>query len=173
MPHDDALIAAVDTQRPAPSQQPDGHEVALHTQLPPWHTCPAAHAAPLPHPHAPPWQVSAVEGHAAHAAPPVPHWLAVRLVTHTPAEQQPVGQLVASHTHEPSLRQCCPAGHTAPLPQAHAPAGEHALALTASHATQPWPAGPHEPTPGVMQVSPLQHPAQLVASQVHTPPRQR
>jgi hypothetical protein len=57
-----------------PEQQPCGQEVPLHTQAPPTHTCPVAHAAPDPQVHAPALeQPSATVPQAAHAPPAVPH----------------------------------------------------------------------------------------------------
>lgn len=56
-----------------PSQHPDVHEVASHTQAPPMHRCPGSQAGPAPHAHAPAVQRSAVRSHAKHAFPPAPH----------------------------------------------------------------------------------------------------
>jgi hypothetical protein len=83
-----------------PEQQPPGQEVALHTQLPPEQVCPAPQAAPVPHLQAPLVQVLVLPEQGAQAAPPVPQLAALWLapVMHTPALQQPVGQLVASQT---------------------------------------------------------------------------
>jgi hypothetical protein len=67
------------------------------------------------------WAVQAFVPHEAQAAPPVPHWVCRVPARHWPvASQQPVGQLVASQTHDPP-EQRCPATHAAPAPQAHAP----------------------------------------------------
>lgn len=68
-----------------PEQQPDGQDVALHTQTPPWQRWPAPHAAPPPHRHWPPLQVSAtVLSQATHAAPPEP-----QAATEVPVWQAP------------------------------------------------------------------------------------
>jgi hypothetical protein len=76
-----------------PLQQPVVHDVALQTQPPPWHCCPAAHAANPPHEHAPLAQPSAPMPHGAHAAPLEPQpvvvvWLPS--VTHVAPSQQPL-----------------------------------------------------------------------------------
>ena len=67
-------------------QQPLGHDCALQTHWPA-----VLHVCPL--------------GHAAHNAPPVPHELGpicAAYGSHLPAAvQQPVGQVLASHTQVP------------------------------------------------------------------------
>lgn len=59
-----------------PWQQPPGHDAAVHVHVPPTHSRPDVHAAPLPHEHAPVvvLQLFAVSAlHITHAAPPTPH----------------------------------------------------------------------------------------------------
>jgi hypothetical protein len=111
--------------------------------------------------------------HGPQAAPPVPHvaapWLAV--VTQVPALQQPVGQLVASHT-QPPLTHRWPAAHTAPVPQAQAPLAQRSA--LAPHVAQLLPPLPQlAAVAGATQVLPLQHPVgQLAALHTHAPPTQ-
>lgn len=79
-----------------PSQQPDGHEVALQTHLPAVQRWPTAHAAPVPQAQVPPAaQPSArVASQPTQTAPPLPHVASDGALQVAP-EQQPAGQLVA------------------------------------------------------------------------------
>lgn len=108
-------------------QQPPGHEAALHTQLPPAHACPAAHAA--------------------QASPPVPQDVPDCDVNGTQVAplQQPFGQLVASHAQLPAAVQSWPAAQgwqVVPLaPHAPAPGVTHAPLAGSQQPLQF--AGPH------------------------------
>ena len=106
-----------------PLQQPPGHEVALHTQVPPEQVWPLPQAAPAPHLHAPLVQVLVLPEQGPHAAPPVPQAAALcpAPVRHTPALQQPVGQLVASQTQTAAAEHRWPARHALAAPHLHAP----------------------------------------------------
>jgi hypothetical protein len=132
-----------------PPQQPLGHDVELHTHTPEEQTCPEPHAGPEPH-----WQTpllgqlsAVVELHATQAAPLAPQ-APSEAVLQTVPEQQPL-QLEAQPLQAPPV-QVCGDGHERhelpPLPQAEA-------------ALPP------------MQLLPMQHPAQDLASQTHAPPR--
>ena len=82
-----------------PLQQPLGHEVASHTQVPPLHSCPAGHDT----------QVLPVE----------PHWLLELPVSQAPPEQQPA-HAEPLHVHAPLVvSQAWPDEHA---PQAAPPA---------------------------------------------------
>lgn len=106
---------------PLLSQQPEGQLFALQTQAPLTQACPEAQAVPLlPQTHWPLEQLSAVMPQTTHVPPLVPQLEAVGGVWQTLPAQQPVGQLVASHTHTP-LTQRVPAGQFPVLPQVHAP----------------------------------------------------
>jgi hypothetical protein len=81
--------------------------------------------------------------------------------------QQPLGQLVASHTQAP-LKQRWPAPHAALPPHRHCPP-EHASAVIPQslHAA---PLVPQLDAPGERHVLPSQQPfGQLEASQTHAP----
>lgn len=85
-----------------PSQQPLGHEVALHTQLPEAQTCPGPQAGPAPHAHAPaPVQASATVAAHVVQAPPAEPQRARDGETQVAPSQQPVGHEVASQMHAP------------------------------------------------------------------------
>jgi hypothetical protein len=88
---------------------------------------------------------------------------------HTFAEQQPVGQLVESHT-QPLEVQCWPLPHCAPPLQVHIPLLQ-VFAAFALHATQEPPFGPQFcAVAGLTQVLPLQQPpGQLVALHTQLP----
>jgi hypothetical protein len=146
VPHDMADSCAKGWHLPAAVQQPFGHDVASHTQLPvPSHSRPAAHAlhatpaAPqdelvsadgcshvppaVQHPaHALPPQVHAPSEHdsvppqAAHATPPVPHALLVCEVKGTHA---PVA-LQHPLGHEVGLHAHCPVAVSQAAPAGHA-----------------------------------------------------
>ena len=107
-----------------PEQHPAGQEVALHTQRPPEHACPATQAGLAPQVQAPVAEhVSAVRGlHAVHAAPSIPQVMNADRA-HVEPEQQPVAQLVDVHPLQvPEDVQVCGLGHDShvppPLPQA-------------------------------------------------------
>jgi hypothetical protein len=156
-----------------PEQQPVAQLAAVQVHTPLEHTWPAPHAAPVPHRQAPPLQAFVVPVHAAHAAPPVPHAAAVWAApcTHTPALQQPVGQLVASHTHAPPTHRW-PAPQAALVPQRQAPAVQRSPVVP--HEVHAAPAAPHAVAPVGVQTLPAQQPlGQLVASHTHAPPMQR
>lgn len=153
LPHCDAEPFV--TQVP-PAQQPEGQLVALQ---------------PL---HEPPAQVWP-PGHGWHVAPPLPHWVLLCAVgaRQVLPTQQPVGQLVPSHTQAPPWQRC-PAPHAGPVPQRHCPPVQPSVSA-ASHATQVPPSPPHSRNVvPVRQMAPLQQPVgQVVASQTHAPPTQR
>jgi hypothetical protein len=83
--------------------------------------------------------------------------------------QQPLGQLVASHTQAPPAQRW-PLVHAAPVPQRQAPLAQPS-AIVGSHATQAAPPLPHAPAAGERQLAPEQQPlAQVIALQsVQTP----
>jgi hypothetical protein len=110
--------------------------------------------------------------HVAHAAPPEPHAPATLPGWQTLFSQQPPGQPVALHTHEP-FTHARPAPHAALLPHLHTPP-PHESAYVGSHVPHAPPAEPHVASDGALHVDPLQHPfAHDVASQTHWPPTQR
>lgn len=134
-----------------PSQQPDGHDDALHTHAPPTHCCPIAHAGPEPQRHSPPEHVLARSSHAKHASPAVPH-AAIEGGAHVAPLQQPLGQVAAEHPeHTPELH-VDDEGHSAHVepPTPHA-----SLVVPALH------------------VVPSQQPAHDAPSQTHSPSSQR
>jgi hypothetical protein len=96
--------AASDGVRQAPAaQQPFGQETPSHTQRPALQCWPAAHIAPPPQTQAPvaAEQPSARTGsQLTHAAPPDPHVVSDAEL-HVAPVQQPFGQLLASHPHDP------------------------------------------------------------------------
>lgn len=111
--------------------------VAGFTQVAPLQQ-PAAQLAALQPLHACAVQVPAPQD--AHAAPFFPHSVAAVPALHWPvASQQPVAQLVASHTQTPP-EQRWPTAHTAPVPHAHAPAVQRSDRV--SHAVHIAPAAP-------------------------------
>ena len=87
--------------------------------------------------------------------------------------QQPVVQLLASHTQVLVPEQRWPAAHAGLLPQRHPDVEQ--LSAVIPHAAQLIGFVPHSASVGgLTQVVPLQHPfAQLVASQMQAPPEQR
>jgi hypothetical protein len=95
----------------APSQQPVGHEVALQTQWPALHFCPAAQAGAAPQTQAPvAEQPSArVASHPTQTAPPLPQVASEGGLQVAP-EQHPVGQLVALQPLQRPPVQVWPAG---------------------------------------------------------------
>ena len=166
-----------------PTQQPEGHVVALQVpasavaqappsqrQAPPTQVAPAAHGALPPQAHVPlEEQRSAAVGlQAVQVAPPVPQapadggWQAF-------PEQHPVGHEVALQTHAPPT-QAWPAAQAGPVPQAQAPPAQPS-ARTESQATQAAPPRPHCEVLGGLQVAPLQQPASHPRAQPeHAPP---
>jgi hypothetical protein len=113
-----------------PSQQPEGHDVALHTHLPALHSWPDPHVeqATPPVPQVPlpeVWQLLSLSqqplgqllasqtqlscaehswpvAHFAHATPLAPHCTLLSAVTHVPLLQHPA-QLLPPHKHAPAL----------------------------------------------------------------------
>jgi hypothetical protein len=96
------VVAEAILQMP-PWQQPAGQEAELQPQLPRAHTWPAPQAiAPAAVPHTQALlalQVSEGPLHTAQVVPPPPHAAAMLPGWHWLFWQQPVGQLVGSHTH--------------------------------------------------------------------------
>jgi hypothetical protein len=91
VPHVAAVGGLTQVPVEPPLQQPDGHAVESHTQLPDMQCLPAAHWAFPPHLHVPPAQVSARTGsQAVHALPVMPHWATVGVPMHELPLQQPV-----------------------------------------------------------------------------------
>jgi hypothetical protein len=140
-----------------PSQHPFGHVCALQTQAPDWHTCPAPHAADVPH-----WQAPAAEQlsdrvaeHPTHAAPSVPQ-VVVDETSQVVPLQHPLGHDVELQTHAPP-EHTCPVVHCAFAPHWH-PRRPQAFALVMSHAEQAAPFVPHVATDDVSHAAPAQHP---------------
>jgi hypothetical protein len=158
------------TQAPL-AQQPPGHDVESHTQLPPLQRWPLAQANPAPQSQTPATQESAPMPHGWHRLPGVLHAL-VEVIVQTLPMQQPFGHEVASHTHAPPEQRCPPVHRVFP-PHVHAPLTQPS-ARVESHAMQPEPGMPQAVTLGVgLHVGPEQHPPQLVVLQPeHAPPEQ-
>jgi hypothetical protein len=109
--------------------------------------------------------------HAVHDAPPAPHAFTLGEVVQPAGEQQPLGQLVASHSQMP-VRQWKPLGHAGPWPHRQPPALQ--LSAPTPQATHAVPLAPHSPAPGFVQLAIAQHPpAHDVASHTQLPLRQR
>jgi hypothetical protein len=166
-------------------QQPDGHEVALHTHCPPSQRWPPAtlQAAPPPQVQPPAAEQPSAElaVQAAQTAPLAAHCAAVRPVMQLPptaAVQHPLVQEVALHTHcPPSQRWPAATLQAAAAPQAQVPDAEQESAPAAQSA-QSAPAAAHcEAVRGATQLPPaaaVQQPAgQEVESHTHCPPWQR
>lgn len=151
-------------------QHPFAHELGVQAQTPPLHTRPGPHGFPAPHAHSPSLQRSALAPHEPQVAPPVPHAERVVEVTQVPAEQQPLGQLVASQTHVPPTQRL-PEPHAGPPPHPHVPFARQASVCDVEHETQV-PAS----RPQLVEVGdethwlPVQHPAQLVELHTHVLP---
>ncbi len=149
-----------------PLQQPLGQLAALQTHRFETQRCVAPHSAFEPHRQLPADEqlFARFASQALQVCPLPPHCEAVGGATQSfAAEQQPLAQLVPSHTHAPPT-QWRPTGHWALLPQRHWPVAQ-ALARTASHAKQAPPSTPHWPAVvAVMHVEPLQHPLGQVAA---------
>ena len=160
-----------------PLQQPVQPDDVSHTHAPPWHRWPTAQSAPLvPQLQAPLRQRSArCASQVPHAAPFMPPqvvviWLASAMHW-PPAVQQPPGQEAAVHTHWP-LWHTWPVPHAADAPQRHCPPTHESALLP--HGTHAEPLAPHCEVPGlVMQVVPLQQPAQLDESHTQLTPLHR
>jgi hypothetical protein len=132
------------------SQQPLGQSVGLHPeQVPEMHIWPVGQV----------WQ----------ATPPTPQVWSFEVLQVVPL-QQPLEQLVPSHTHAP-LRQRCPATQRLPPgPQLQAPE-THRSASVALQARQVLPGGPHSETLVAMMhwFEAQQPPVQLDELHTHAP----
>jgi hypothetical protein len=104
-----------------------------------------------------------------HVPPPVPH-ATVSLMWQTLPTQQPVGQLVASHT-QLFAEHRWPLAHEPFAPHAHWPAAEQLSAFVMSQLMHIWPAAAQaDAVRGVVQDVPAQQPAsQLVALHAQFP----
>jgi hypothetical protein len=161
VPHAAALWLAPVRHMPA-LQHPVGQLVESHTHAPLTQRWPDAHALEVPHRHAPAVQRSAVALHAAHDAPGAPHCAAVVGLTQVLPLQQPLGQLVALHTHAPATH-CCPGPHAGFAPQRHAPP-LHVSALALLQAVQALPPVPQVVSELVWHTPLRQHPAGQLAA---------
>jgi hypothetical protein len=165
-PHAESVLPAA---QPFPLQQPLGHDVGLHWQVPPspqyW---PVAHAGPLPQLHAPPLHPFARVGlQGAHAAPLIPHALAVGGATQVFPLQQPFGQEAGLQTHVPPSAHAWPVAHADPVPQRHAPVAQ-LFAVVALQLAQTAPPLPQLPNAvPVTHAPPLQQPVGHV-DELHT-----
>lgn len=151
-----------------PLQQPVGHEVASHTHVLLEHRCPTAQVAPVPHRQVPlPQLFARVESQVLQAAPPWPQALTSGAATQVVPEQQPVGQVVESHTQLP-LTQCKLEPQPAWVPQRQLPVLQLS-AFVVSQVVQLAPLTPHcEVVGGVTQLVPAQQPVeQDEESQTH------
>ena len=121
----------------------------------------AAHPLQVPCVHvSPPGQLAQLD-------PPLPQAPTLLPGSHSPSEQQPVGQDTPSQTQTP-FRQRCPVEQLGPPPHVHAPAVQLSESSD-SHALHVSPATPHALREDGVQVPWLQHPSgQEVSSQVHT-----
>ncbi|GMU61184.1 MAG: hypothetical protein AMXMBFR34_29470 [Myxococcaceae bacterium] len=155
-----------------PWQQPDGQLVASQMQAPPEHRWPAPHAALPPQRQTPLAQLSAFEvSQAAQVPPLVPQRFRVFTAQVLP-KQQPVGQLVESHTQVPP-RQRCPAAHCGLVPHRHWPPLQ-VSARPVTQAVQAPPVVPHAARSITRHWLDWQHPVgQLVESHTHAPETQR
>jgi hypothetical protein len=158
-----------------PSQQPLGHDAALHTHLPETQRCAVLHAGDEPHEHAPvAEQLSArVASQPTQTAPPLPQLVSDGALQVAPA-QHPLGQLVALQPLQWPAVQVWPAGQAAQAlpppphelalsPDRHAPAeqqpvGHDVPSQTQVLAAQRCPgaqvaAVPHRQTPVAEQLS--------------------
>ncbi len=162
-------VASPRARHSVPSQQPDGHEVASHTQMPLTQRWPGPHGGPSPHWQAPPWHRSAaLELQLWHEAPPAPQSLGDG-VTHAFCLQQPEGHDNASQTHAPPLHRW-PEAHALPEPHRHVPSGPQPSALAPSQAMHAPPRVPQLCALLGRHTPPEQHPsAQLAAVQPQAP----
>lgn len=169
VPHAVSLVPA----RQTPSRQQPLHDSSSHTQAPSEQRWPALHGACLPH-----WQVPVAEHESAvvssqvtQSAPAMPQ-VARDRSWQMSSEQQPSAQVVALQTQAPAT-QLWPCWQAAEVPQRHSPEVQLS-ALVVLQAMQVAPAVPQVVIDEVWQVEPAQHPSgQLVASQMHWPPKQR
>jgi hypothetical protein len=113
VPHAPMLVLQV----PCGVQQPFGQLAVVHAHWPPTHVCPAAHTCPqvpqlfwslsVPLEHAqPPLMHDSLEKHAVHRFPSVPQlplfcWFVPACRHVFELLQQPDGQVLESHVHEP------------------------------------------------------------------------
>jgi hypothetical protein len=153
LPH---WLSSVPARHVLPSQHPPQLELS-QVQPPAWHRCPARHGGPAPQRHAPLPQLSASNVlQLTHAAPPVPHAVLTGGATHVLPLQQPLGQLVASHTHTPTTQRW-PAAHAAAPPHRQLPPEQ--LSAVAPHAVHAAALVPHcAAVGGLTQVLPAQQP---------------
>jgi hypothetical protein len=144
-------LPAAEARQVALSQQPVGHEVASHTQLPERQRCPAPQAGPVPQPHAPSTQPSATfVSHTPQSSPGLPQAVTDSVVQ-APPRQQPLGQLVAEQISAPSP----PSGSASLVPSASAPSplsgsaslGPSMTSSEAASAASPAPASSAPSTP--------------------------
>jgi hypothetical protein len=150
-----------------PEQQPFGQLCPSHTHCPPEQRWPFMQALPVPHLQLPLVQVSALPSHTVHAPPFLPQ-LAADGTRHWPAEQQPLGQLVESHTQAPPMQRC-PLAQAGELPHLQEPP-VHASASVELHGEHAEPPAPHAPSDGAMQAVPKQQPVgQLLGLHAHAP----
>jgi hypothetical protein len=136
---------------------------------------PAAQGAPGPQAQAPlDEQAFAVIGsHTTQVAPAVPH-AAVDGAVQTPFTQQPVGQLVALHTHAPPTHRVPDAHGPGALPHRQVPAkGSQRSAFVLSQAEQEPPLTPQAVNEGARQAPFAQQPDEHDCGlQVHAPETQ-
>ena len=173
-PHRLWLCCAKGTQV-FPLQQPLGHEVALHTQLPPTHCWPAAHAAPPPQAQAPTaLQLSAVVGsQAVQRLPAAPQAVSDGVMQPPRRPQQPRGQEVWSHTQAPPT-QCVPVPQAGPVPQLHTPLVQVSVLPAGQVRAQAPPPVPQAAGWFTWHTPPWQQPVgHDVASQTQAPREQR
>jgi hypothetical protein len=83
-----------------PEQQPLGHEVESHTQVPATQSCPAPHAGFNPHRQTPPTHASASGPQVTQVTPPTPQ-ANIEESRHSEPAQQPLGQVVGSQIQLP------------------------------------------------------------------------
>lgn len=90
-----------------PLQQPLAQLVESQMHWPPEHRWPTPQAAIPPQVHRPVLALhpSALAPQAVQVLPAAPHWFWLGFVTHTPPEQQPVGQLMLSHWQVPETQR--------------------------------------------------------------------
>jgi hypothetical protein len=156
----------------SPSQQPDVHDDASHTQRPDAQRWPGRHAAWAPQVHVPAAEHASLTmgSHATQLAPAMPHAPSARRRQVAPS-QQPDGHDVSSQTQRPSMHRC-PATQAGPSPHAHAPFRSQPSLLVGEHRPHTLPAAAHAITDRGRQLEPEQHPpGHVVASHPeHAPP---
>jgi hypothetical protein len=165
--HPSAFVASQATHASPPTPHAVGDR-ALHVGP---EQQPVAHIWVQPE-HAPAVQVSPA-GQLAHALPALPQAVSLFPGSQLLPLQQPEPHETASHTHTP-FRHCCPEAHAAaPVPQVHAPAGEHPSEVSAGQVPHVAPGGAQVfSDSGVQMVPSQQPPGQDVASHLHAPPAQ-